>query len=100
MEKVSTLLVPVCESALWCAIVCDCSCMFSVAYLLPLLLRTVRFLADNWNKLRNMCTKEIGAKMKRKEPVGEDENLSQEVKDKLQDQSISAEDVRVSFIAY
>ena len=28
-EKVSTLLVPVCESickSLWCAIVCDCSC--------------------------------------------------------------------------
>ena len=29
-EKVSTLLVPVCESicrSLWCAKVCDCSCM-------------------------------------------------------------------------
>ena len=47
-----------------------------------------------------MCTKEIGAKMKRKEPVGEDESLPQEIKDKLQDQSISAEDVRVSLIMH
>ena len=63
-----------------------------------LLHTTVRFQADNWNKLRNMCTKEIGAKMKKKEPVGEDESLSQDVTDKLQDQSITAEDIRVSFV--
>ena len=60
----------------------------------------VRFQADNWNKLRNMCTKEIGAKMKKKEPVGEDESLSQDVTEKLQDQSITAEDMRVSLYAH
>lgn len=65
-----------------------------------LLHTAVRFQADNWNKLRNMCTKEIGAKMKKKEPVGEDESLSQDVTEKLQDQSITAEDMRVSLYAH
>ena len=56
----------------------------------------VRFQADNWNKLRNMCAKEIGTKMKKKEPVGEDDSVPQEVADKVHNQSITAEDVRVS----
>jgi len=33
--------------------------------------RKVRFQADNWNKMVNMCSKTIGMKMKAKEPVGE-----------------------------
>lgn len=35
--------------------------------------RTCRHKADNWNKLKNVCSKEIGEKMKKKEPQG-DEN--------------------------
>ena len=57
----------------------------------------VRFQADNWNKLRNMCSKEIGAKLKRKEPVGGNEPLPQEVVDKLHNQSIVVDDIRVSY---
>ena len=60
----------------------------------------VRFQADNWNKLRNMCSKEIGAKMKKKEPVGGDEPLPQEVVDKLHNQSILVDDIRVSYDKY
>ena len=45
---------------------------------------SVRFQMDNWNKLRNMCTREIGAKMKKKEPVGDpDEPLPADVTEKL-----------------
>ena len=43
-----------------------------------------------------MCAKEIGSKMKRKEPIGEDVSVPPEVVDKLHDQTITAEDVRVS----
>ena len=53
----------------------------------------MRFQADNWNKLRNLCSKEIGAKMKRKEAVGEDDSLPSEITAKLD--SITAEDLRV-----
>ena len=53
----------------------------------------VRFQGDNWNKLRNLCSKEIGAKMKRKEPVGEDDTLPKEVTGKLD--SLTAEELRV-----
>lgn len=35
--------------------------------------RGCRHRADNWNKLKNVCSKEIGEKMKKKEPQG-DEN--------------------------
>lgn len=39
--------------------------------------RELRHAADNWNMLKNLCSKEIGRKMKSKEPVGaEDESLS------------------------
>ena len=54
----------------------------------------VRFQLDNWNKLRNMCSKEIGQKMKKKEPVGDDATLPEEVVSKLD--SLTPEDVRVS----
>ena len=43
-----------------------------------------------------MCSKEIGAKMKRKEPVGENDTLPPEVVGKLD--SLTAEDVRVSIV--
>lgn len=32
--------------------------------------RQMRNKADNWNKLKNVCSKEIGEKMKKKEPQG------------------------------
>ena len=61
---------------------------------------TVRFQADNWNKYRNMCAKEIGSKMKRKEPIGDDDTIPQELVDKLHHQAITVEDLRVRFEAY
>lgn len=33
--------------------------------------RVCRHKADNWNKLKNLCSKEIGDKMKKKQPVGD-----------------------------
>lgn len=33
--------------------------------------RQLRHNADNWNKLKNVCSKEIGEKMKKKEPQGD-----------------------------
>ncbi|CAB4058565.1 SARS [Lepeophtheirus salmonis] len=38
--------------------------------------RKARHEADNWNKLKNMASKVIGEKMKKKETVGDDESLS------------------------
>ena len=40
-----------------------------------------------------MCSKEIGQKMKKKEPVGDDATLPEEIVKKLD--SLTAEDVRV-----
>jgi len=37
--------------------------------------RQARFEADNWNKLKNMASKAIGEKMKKKEPQGDSETL-------------------------
>ena len=53
----------------------------------------VRFQLDNWNKLRNICAKEIGQKMKKKEPIGDDDSLPEEIVKKLD--SLTAEDIRV-----
>lgn len=36
--------------------------------------RQLRHRADNLNKLKNLCSKEIGEKMKKKEPLGGDNN--------------------------
>ncbi|EDO47000.1 predicted protein [Nematostella vectensis] len=47
--------------------------------------RKFRFSKDNWNKLRNLCSKQIGDKMKKKEPVGDDETLPKEVLDGLEE---------------
>ena len=35
--------------------------------------------ADNWNKLKNMASKAIGEKMKKKEPVGDDDTLAEDL---------------------
>ncbi|XP_006149579.1 serine--tRNA ligase, cytoplasmic isoform X1 [Tupaia chinensis] len=40
--------------------------------------RRCRFRADNLNKLKNLCSKTIGEKMKKKEPVGEDESVPED----------------------
>ncbi|XP_033008389.1 serine--tRNA ligase, cytoplasmic [Lacerta agilis] len=37
--------------------------------------RRCRFRADNLNKLKNLCSKTIGEKMKKKEPVGNDDHI-------------------------
>ena len=37
--------------------------------------RKARFEADNWNKLKNMASKVVGEKMKKKEPVGDTDTL-------------------------
>jgi seryl-tRNA synthetase len=41
-----------------------------------------------------MCAKEIGSKMKRKEPIGDDDTISQEIMDKLQAQALTSEDLK------
>jgi hypothetical protein len=71
-------------------------CVFPLSLSLSLLLihiHVVRFQLDNWNKLRNICAKEIGQKMKKKEPVGDDDSLPEEIVKKLD--SLTAEDIRV-----
>ena len=35
--------------------------------------------ADNWNKLKNMVSKAIGEKMKKKEPVGDSDSLEESI---------------------
>ena len=57
------------------------------------LLHTVRFQADNWNKLRNLCSKEIGARMKLNEAVGEDDSLPEKITAKLD--ALTADDLKV-----
>ncbi len=50
---------------------------------------------DNRNKLRNMCSREIGAKMKKKEPVGDaSEPVPADILDKLD--SVTADTLKVS----
>jgi len=41
--------------------------------------RKARFDADNWNKLKNLASKVIGEKMKRKEAQGDDDTLSNDI---------------------
>uniref|UniRef100_A0A8C2RCX7 serine--tRNA ligase n=1 Tax=Capra hircus TaxID=9925 RepID=A0A8C2RCX7_CAPHI len=41
--------------------------------------RRCRFRADNLNKLKNLCSKTIGEKMKKKEPVENDESIPEDV---------------------
>lgn len=53
--------------------------------------RKLRFQADNWNKLKNLCSKTIGLKMKKKEPVGDSEELPDELTNTEKLQEINAE---------
>lgn len=47
--------------------------------------RQLRHKADNWNKFKNVCSKEIGEKMKKKEPVGDvNEDVPDSVKSQLE----------------
>lgn len=41
--------------------------------------RKLRFQADNCNKLKNLCSKKIGMKMKAKEPVGDSDALDESI---------------------
>lgn len=45
--------------------------------------RQCRHNADNFNKLKNLCSKVIGEKMKKKEAVGDDAQVPQEIADDL-----------------
>ncbi|XP_063990677.1 serine--tRNA ligase, cytoplasmic [Diachasmimorpha longicaudata] len=45
--------------------------------------RQLRHRADNLNKLKNVCSKEIGEKMKKKEPVGESSEVPEEFSSNL-----------------
>ncbi|CAH1783789.1 unnamed protein product, partial [Owenia fusiformis] len=45
--------------------------------------RKLRFQADNWNKIKNSCNKTIGEKMKKKEAVGDNEELPAAIIDNL-----------------
>ncbi|XP_064398741.1 serine--tRNA ligase, cytoplasmic-like [Halichondria panicea] len=45
--------------------------------------RKLRFQMDNCNKLKNMCSKEIGRKKKNKEPDGDTETLPEDFSQKL-----------------
>ncbi|KAK1898317.1 Serine--tRNA ligase cytoplasmic [Dissostichus eleginoides] len=40
--------------------------------------RKCRFTADHLNKAKNLCSKSIGERMKKKEPVGDDDSLPEE----------------------
>uniref|UniRef100_H3C7J6 Seryl-tRNA synthetase 1 n=1 Tax=Tetraodon nigroviridis TaxID=99883 RepID=H3C7J6_TETNG len=43
--------------------------------------RKCRFTADNLNKAKNLCSRSIGEKMKRKEAVGEDQSVPEAAQD-------------------
>lgn len=51
--------------------------------------RQLRHRADILNKLKNLCSKEIGEKMKKKEPVGDDDTVPQSIADDLDAQVTS-----------
>ena len=46
--------------------------------------RKLRFRADNLNKLKNMCAKQIGERKKKKEPDGDTDELPEGFEDKLE----------------
>lgn len=45
--------------------------------------RQLRHKADNFNKLKNMCSKEVGEKMKKKESVGDDDTVPENIQKNL-----------------
>jgi seryl-tRNA synthetase len=48
--------------------------------------RRLRHRADNFNKLKNLCSKEIGEKMKKKEAIGDEDTVPQSIVDDLDNQ--------------
>jgi seryl-tRNA synthetase len=54
---------------------------------------TVRFRADLLNKLKKVCSKEIGEKMKKKEPVGDDTTIPDEISKDID--SLKSEQLKV-----
>ncbi|KAJ8673714.1 hypothetical protein QAD02_004976 [Eretmocerus hayati] len=48
--------------------------------------RQLRHRADNLNKLKNLCSKEIGERMKKKEPQGDDDTVPQAIAQDLDTQ--------------
>lgn len=50
--------------------------------------RTCRFKADNYNKLKNVASKEIGERMKKKEAAGDDGSLPDDLAQKLENLKI------------
>ncbi|XP_035776126.1 serine--tRNA ligase, cytoplasmic-like [Anopheles albimanus] len=53
--------------------------------------RACRFAMDNYNKLKNLCSKEIGEKMKKKEPQGDEaEPLPEQVEKELRDLQLTS----------
>lgn len=55
--------------------------------------RQLRHRADNFNKLKNLCSKEIGEKMKRKEPLGDDDTVPSAIADDLD--NLTSESLKV-----
>uniref|UniRef100_A0A0L8GU00 serine--tRNA ligase n=1 Tax=Octopus bimaculoides TaxID=37653 RepID=A0A0L8GU00_OCTBM len=47
--------------------------------------RKLRFRADHLNKLRNQCNKVVGEKMKKKEPVGDDDSIPENVLNEIEE---------------
>ncbi|XP_003383114.1 PREDICTED: serine--tRNA ligase, cytoplasmic-like isoform X2 [Amphimedon queenslandica] len=54
--------------------------------------RKLRFESDNWNKLKNHCSKTIGEKMKKKEPIGESADVPESLVTKLD--SITPDEIK------
>uniref|UniRef100_A0A2M4A2N6 serine--tRNA ligase n=1 Tax=Anopheles triannulatus TaxID=58253 RepID=A0A2M4A2N6_9DIPT len=53
--------------------------------------RACRFNMDNYNKLKNLCSKEIGEKMKKKEPQGDEaEPLPEQVEKELRELQLTS----------
>jgi len=54
--------------------------------------RRHRFLGDQWNKLKNLASKTVGEKMKKKEPQGDSDEIPGEVVAKMSE--LTADDLR------
>ncbi|XP_065178563.1 serine--tRNA ligase, cytoplasmic-like [Sycon ciliatum] len=52
--------------------------------------RKLRFQADNLNKLKNMCNKQIGARKKNKEADGDTDSLTDELVEKLESLTVES----------
>merc|ERR1712168_1055043 len=55
--------------------------------------RKYRFQADNWNKVKNSCSKAVGEKKKKKEADGVNDPLPKDITDGLED--VNAEKLAV-----